>query len=76
MSEEFEHEEKDNWKIKTIIGGTLAGALIGLGAAFLLSRNAEKEGDNFPEISIGEALGVGISIIGIVRAIASLGERN
>ncbi len=70
------NEEKDNWKIKTLIGGTLAGALIGLGAAFFLSRNAEKDGDNFPEISVGEALGVSISIIGIVRAIAALGERK
>lgn len=64
-----------NWKTKTLITGGLVGALIGLGAAFLFTRSAERNNsDDLPEISTGEALGVAISIIGIVRGIAALGD--
>lgn len=67
-----------NWKTKFLIVGTLIGALTGAGAAYLLTQNAKKNtaGDEMPEISIGEALGIGISVIGIVRGIAALGDRK
>ena len=34
-------ESNDNWKIKVLVGGTVIGALSGLAAGYLLSRNAE-----------------------------------
>lgn len=64
-----------NWKTKTLVTGGLLGTLIGLGAAFLYTRTAERNyTDKLPEISTGEALGIAISIIGIVRGIAALGD--
>ncbi|GIK55246.1 MAG: hypothetical protein HND44_22955 [Chloroflexi bacterium] len=64
-----------NWKTKAMIVGTVVGALIGLGAATLFTRNADKSGSGeAPEVSTAEALGLAISIIGIVRGIASLAD--
>ena len=64
-----------NWKTKTVIIGTVVGGLIGLGTALLLTKNAEKQnGDGLPDISPGEALGVVVAIIGVVRGIAALGD--
>jgi len=64
-----------NWKTKAMILGTAVGALIGLGAATLFTRNADKSGgSDAPEVSTTEALGLAISIIGLVRGIASLAD--
>lgn len=64
-----------NWKARTLLLGTMAGALIGFGAAFLLARSAERSNqDGLPEISTGELLGAAVSIIGVVRGIAALGD--
>ncbi|MCL4265889.1 MAG: hypothetical protein KJ069_21930 [Anaerolineae bacterium] len=64
-----------NWKTKAMVLGTLIGALIGLGAATLFTRNADKNSNGqAPEVSTAEALGLAISIIGLVRGIASLAD--
>jgi hypothetical protein len=64
-----------NWKTKTLLIGAVVGGVIGLGTALLLTKNAEKQnGEGLPEISAGEALGVAVAIIGVVRGIASLGD--
>lgn len=66
-----------NWKTRLLLVGTAVGAITGLGAAFLLARNAERQGgnsDGLPEISTGEALGVAVAIIGVVRGISALGD--
>jgi len=64
-----------NWKTKAMVVGTGIGAIIGLGAAVLFTRNADKHNaGNAPDISTGEALGLAISIIGIVRGIAALSD--
>ncbi len=64
-----------NWKTKVLLLGTVAGALIGLGTAFLLSRTTERNNrEGLPDISPAEALGAVVSIIGVVRGIAALGD--
>ena len=64
-----------DWKQRTMIIGAVVGSVIGVGSALLLRKNAEKADDaNPPEISPGEALGIAVAIIGVVRGIAALGD--
>lgn len=65
----------DNWRTKTLIVGAFVGALIGLGTAYLLARTAEESGGGPPKISTGDAIKSALGIVGIVRGIASLGDR-
>lgn len=64
----------NNWKTKTYIIGGVVGALIGLGAAFLLARSSDERDGGPPEVSTGDFLKVGVAVIGLVRGIASLGD--
>jgi hypothetical protein len=60
-------------KRNTLLLGALIGAFIGLIAAGLLQRRAEKiESDT--AITPGEGLKVGVLVLGLLRAIASLGD--
>lgn len=64
-----------NWRTKTLILGAVVGALIGVGTAYLLARTAEESGGGPPQISTGDAIKSAIGIVGLVRGIASLGDR-
>ena len=74
MEIETEMQENDNWKPKVLIAGTVLGALLGLGSAFLLSRTAEENRGGPPQITTGDALRLGVGIFGLMRGIASLGD--
>jgi hypothetical protein len=58
---------------RTIIYGVLIGAATGLVAALLLNRKAA-EGDGETHITTGEGLRLGVMLVGLLRAVASLGE--
>jgi gas vesicle protein len=60
-------------KSKTLIIGTLIGALTGLFAAMLLHRRAYNN-QKQTALTTGEGLKLGALIFGLLRAIASLGE--
>ena len=60
-------------KNKTLIAGALIGAVTGLLAAMLLQRNAEKN-EKESALTTGEGLKLGVLVIGLLRAIASLGD--
>jgi hypothetical protein len=70
-----EIQNSPNWKPKFLISGTAVGALIGLAAAYLLAQSAEEEQGGPPAISTNDMLKAGVSIIGVVRGIASLGKK-
>jgi gas vesicle protein len=71
-----EIEKVDNaWKGKTLLAGTLVGAVIGLIAAILLTRRAEKE-EREAALTTGEGIKLGALVFGLLRAIASLGEER
>ncbi|MBL7200148.1 MAG: hypothetical protein ISS56_08370 [Anaerolineae bacterium] len=67
---------------KTLIAGSIAGALVGLAAAFLYIKANETqiaavesgEAEQVGEISPGEAMTVGLSLIGLLRQIVTLGQ--
>ena len=74
MTTETEIELNNSWKTKTYIIGAVAGALLGVGTAFLLARSSDERSGGPPEVTTMDALKVGVAIIGLVRGIASLGD--
>ena len=62
-------------KNRTLLVGALVGAVTGLIAATLLNRRAEEEGTEL-SLSTGEGMKLGVMVIGLLRAIASLGEEK
>ena len=66
-------EKVDSWKPKFLIIGAVLGALVGVGAAYLLAQNAEKEG-RAPKISPGDGVKLGVMVMGLLRMVATLGE--
>lgn len=64
-----------NWRTKVLMVGTAVGAAIGFGTAYLMVKTAEEDHSGPPQITTGDALKAGISVIGVMRAIASLGGK-
>lgn len=64
---------KNNWKSRTIILGTVIGALAGAVSAFLLIKRAESEASQ-PKLSPGEGIQVGLGLLGLMRLIAGFGD--
>ena len=62
------------WDTKTMLVGTAVGAALGLAASWRMVRTARDTRGGPPHISTGDALKVGITTIGLMRAIAALGE--
>jgi gas vesicle protein len=60
-------------KNRTLLFGALIGAVTGLIAASLLHRNAEKN-EKETAITAGEGMKLGVLVLGLLRAIASLGD--
>ena len=64
-----------NSRTKILLVGALAGAVTGVVAAMLLNRRAEQEGTDLA-LTTGEGMKLGVMVIGLLRAIASLGEEK
>lgn len=60
-------------KTKTIIAGTIIGALIGAASAFLMLKRAESENEEL-QITAGEGIQVGLGVLGLMRLIAGFGR--
>jgi hypothetical protein len=61
------------WKYKALLIGGSIGALVGLGAAFLLTKRAEQKGQSLA-ITPGKGVQLGVMLAGLLRSILSLGE--
>ena len=55
--------------------GALIGAFTGLAAAMILQRRAEKTGTEIT-LSTGEGIQLGVMVMGLLRAISSLGDEK
>jgi hypothetical protein len=67
-------EEKQSWKLAALGIGSAIGAVIGLGAAFLLVQNAEKNNVKKVSVSGGDAVRLGVLVFGLLRQVAMIGE--
>ena len=69
-----EIEKVDNsGNSKVLMMGAVIGALTGVGTAYLLTKNAEKEGEDLA-ISTGQGLKLGLLILGMLRQILQLDD--
>ena len=60
---------------RILIFGALIGAFTGLVAAMILQRRAEKTGTEI-SLSTGEGIQLGVMVMGLLRAISSLGDEK
>jgi len=69
-----------NWKTKMMLLGGIAGALVGVGAAYLYVRSvdAEQGGQALAPrpVKPTAAVSVGLSVLGLLRQIASMGMED
>lgn len=63
----------ESWKAKALMAGAVLGAVVGLGAAYLIIQRAERE-DGEVRITPGEGVKLGVLIFGLLRQVAQLGE--
>jgi len=62
-------------KSRTLLFGALVGAFTGLIAAMLLNRRADKN-EKETALTTGEGLKLSVLVLGLLRAIASLGDEK
>jgi hypothetical protein len=66
-----------DWKTKLLLFGGIAGALVGVGAAYLYLRSVEAEQGSTVvsprRVKPTAAVSVGLSVLGLLRQIANLG---
>lgn len=60
---------------RILVIGTLIGAATGLAAALMLQRRAERTGREIT-LSAGEGIQLGVMVLGLLRAVAGLADRE
>ena len=60
---------------RVLIFGALIGAATGLVAALMLQRRAERTGTEI-SLSAGEGIQLGVMVMGLLRAVASLADNE
>jgi hypothetical protein len=66
-------DDNKQWKMKTLVIGGIVGALIGLGAAYVLIQRAEDE-EVKPKLTAGEGVQLGLGVLGLLRLISNSGK--
>ncbi len=69
-------EDSKDWETRVLVAGGILGAFLGVITALLLVRTSREAHAGPPAITTGDAMKVGITAIGLVRAIAALGDRR
>jgi nitrate reductase gamma subunit len=68
-----ETQPDDSWKLQTLVIGGVLGMLVGVGAAYLLTKRAEQRGTRLA-ISPGKGVQLGVLLAGLLRSVLMLGE--
>ena len=64
-----------NQQTKVLLIGGLAGAAMGVVAAMMLQRRAERAGTDIT-LSAGEGIQLGMMALGLIRAVAGLADKE
>jgi hypothetical protein len=64
-----------NQQNKVLLIGALAGAAMGVVAAMMLQRRAERTGTEIT-LSTGEGIQLGMMALGLIRAVAGLADKE
>lgn len=64
-----------NQQTKILLIGGLAGAAMGVVAAMMLQRRAERAGTDIT-LSAGEGIQLGMMALGLIRAVAGLADKE
>ena len=64
-----------NQQTKVLLIGALAGAAMGVVAAMMLQRRAERAGTDIT-LSAGEGIQLGMMALGLIRAVAGLADKE
>jgi hypothetical protein len=65
--------ETAQWRNKTLAAGVIIGALVGLGAAYLLVQKADREKGKL-EVGTGGGIKLGLIVLSFLRQISQLGK--
>jgi hypothetical protein len=64
-----------DWRMRAFVIGGLVGALFGVAGAYIYVRSYEKRGEA-PELAPSDAVGLGLTALGLLRQIASMNEED
>ena len=77
MSANTEIIETENWLPKVLVTGAVIGALVGIGAAYLYIQQAKRgEGLETPSMTAGDGVKLGLLLLGLLRSVADLGDKE
>jgi hypothetical protein len=67
-----------DWKMRTTLIGSALGALAGVAAALMFIRRSEETGEppSLRKTDPGLVLATGVTLLGLLRQIADLGDRK
>jgi len=67
-----------DWKMRTTLIGSALGALAGVAAALMFIRRSEETGEppSLRKTDPGLVLAAGITLLGLLRQIADMGDRK
>ena len=65
-------KSKDTSRTTILLAGSIIGALLGAGAAYLLIQKAERENQAL-HVGTGEGIKLGLLALGMLRQVAQLG---
>jgi len=75
MEEKSISTESSQWRTKTLTTGAIIGALIGIGAAYLLVQKADREHGKL-NMGASEGIKLGMMVLGLLRQISQLHDAN
>ena len=67
-----------DWKMRTTLIGSALGAIAGVAAALMFIRRSEETGEppSLRKTDPGLMLATGVTLLGLLRQIADMGERR